>query len=135
MAVALHIRTNAPTATPFPSGAVTAATVHSDHTMSMVFMRRRLVAALVAVVAIAGLWTMASLVVDSFSNGATADLTPAGVAALTETYVVQPGDTFWSIAERRSANGDLRQTVDSLIEANGGSSVLNAGDRLEVPVG
>ena len=40
------------------------------------------------------------------------------------TYVVQAGDTLWSIAERLSPGEDPRTVVDALAEANG----VRAGD-------
>ena len=39
-------------------------------------------------------------------------------------YVVQAGDTLWSIAERVSPGEDQRRVVDALAEANG----VRAGD-------
>ena len=50
-------------------------------------------------------------------------------------YVVQPGDTLWSIAERVNPPGrDLRYTVDRLSEATGGS-LLHPGQRIVIPHG
>lgn len=46
--------------------------------------------------------------------------------------VAQPGETYWSIAEELGADGDIRERVDALVEANGGR-VLRAGDRLALP--
>jgi nucleoid-associated protein YgaU len=40
------------------------------------------------------------------------------------TYVVQAGDTLWSIAERLSPGQDPRPVVDAIAEANG----VRAGD-------
>jgi Tfp pilus assembly protein FimV len=48
------------------------------------------------------------------------------------TYVVQPGDTLWSVAARLDRGGDLRDTVQALAKANGGSAIT-AGQRLVVP--
>ncbi len=50
-------------------------------------------------------------------------------------YVVQPGDTLWSIAERVNPPGrDLRYTVDRLSEVTGGS-LLHPGQRVVIPQG
>ena len=50
-------------------------------------------------------------------------------------YVVQPGDTLWSIAGRVNPPGrDLRHTVDRLSEVTGGS-LLHPGQRIVIPYG
>jgi Tfp pilus assembly protein FimV len=50
------------------------------------------------------------------------------------TYVVQPGDTLWSIARRVAPGQDPRPVVDGLIEANELRGGLQAGQELSVPV-
>jgi len=52
---------------------------------------------------------------------------PAG-----RVYVVQPGDTFWTIADRVSHDGDVRAFVDRLAAAHGTAS-LQPGERLALP--
>lgn len=47
-------------------------------------------------------------------------------------YVVQPGDTLWSIARRLQPEGDLRPLVDQLVDRNGGTD-LTVGQRLPIP--
>ena len=88
--------------------------------------RRRRLAALV----FAGLLLAASLAIASvvLSRPATAGSLPEG----RRTVVVEPGDTYWSIAATIHERGDLRVTVDALIDANG-ARPLFAGDRLEIP--
>ena len=44
-------------------------------------------------------------------------------------YVVQPGDTIWSVARRLDPGGDVRATVDALVDRHGSAS-LEVGDRL-----
>ncbi len=48
------------------------------------------------------------------------------------SYVVQPGDTMWSIAERLDPGGDPRPLVAAL-EAQVGSDTLQPGERLRLP--
>jgi Tfp pilus assembly protein FimV len=50
------------------------------------------------------------------------------------TYVVQPGDTLWSIARRVAPGQDPRPVVDGLIEANDVRDGLQAGQELSIPV-
>ena len=50
------------------------------------------------------------------------------------TYVVQPGDTLWSIARRVAPGQDPRPVVDGLIEANHIQGGLQAGQELSIPV-
>jgi hypothetical protein len=49
-----------------------------------------------------------------------------------DVYVVQPGDTLWTIAERLAPEQDPRPIVDELRQLTGGVE-LDVGDR--VPVG
>jgi len=48
------------------------------------------------------------------------------------TYVVQPGDTLWSIASRLEPGADPRPVVDRLTDAHGGT-VLHVGERIRLP--
>ena len=50
------------------------------------------------------------------------------------TYVVEPGDTLWSIARRVAPGRDPRPVVDGLIEANNLGGGLQAGQELSIPV-
>ena len=50
------------------------------------------------------------------------------------TYVVEPGDTLWSIARRVAPGQDPRPVVDGLIEANDLRGGLQAGQELSIPV-
>jgi hypothetical protein len=54
---------------------------------------------------------------------------PAVPQAAPQVYVVRPGDTVWSIAERLRPDGDVRDLVDQLTERAGGSG-LQAGQRI-----
>jgi Tfp pilus assembly protein FimV len=46
-------------------------------------------------------------------------------------YVVQPGDTIWSIAHDLHPSGDTRATVDRIVALNG-SAALEPGQRLRL---
>jgi hypothetical protein len=50
------------------------------------------------------------------------------------TYVVEPGDTLWSIARRVAPGRDPRPVVDGLIRANDLGAGLQAGQELSIPV-
>ena len=117
-----------------------------------VFRRRRLMALVLSTLVVVGL--VASL--DYLTSLSGADGTPApldarpadsqvsdastagvgasGAVAEGEAYVVQPGDTFWSIAAEVAPGQDPRPVVDRLQDANGGSA-LRVGDRLVIDVG
>jgi LysM repeat protein len=49
-----------------------------------------------------------------------------------KTYVVQPGDTLWSIAVRLDPTGDPRPVVAQLAAQVGGDNVV-PGEQLVVP--
>ncbi|MGH9137612.1 MAG: LysM peptidoglycan-binding domain-containing protein [Acidimicrobiales bacterium] len=57
---------------------------------------------------------------------------PAAPSGVT-TYVVQSGDTVWSIAEALDRGGDVRAVVDRIVAANGGAALV-PGQRLVVEV-
>jgi Tfp pilus assembly protein FimV len=54
------------------------------------------------------------------------------VAVANRVYVVQSGDTLWSIARRLHPGEDPRSVVDQLATQVPGG-VLRAGDRLVLP--
>ena len=90
-----------------------------------VLRRRRL-----AVVVVLGVLLAVALAVASatLSRPAHAGSLPAG----RQTHVVQPGETYWSIAAATTDGGDVRVAVDALIDANGGRALF-PGDRIELP--
>jgi len=92
-----------------------------------VLLRRRLVAVLVLASA---LW-LAGWVLGSLGGGPLAAPEPARPVS-GATYVVQPGDTLWSVAARLDRGGDIRDAVQALAAANGGSAIT-AGQRLVLP--
>jgi Tfp pilus assembly protein FimV len=90
-------------------------------------------AVLMAVGSVAGVRALSSLA----SVPSSPDPAPLGGGSRPvagQVYVVQPGDTLWSIAERIAPDRDPRPVVDALRRANGGPD-LQAGDRLRLEVG
>jgi len=90
------------------------------------YRRRRLLVALVVATLLAVAFGVASI---ALSQPATAGSAPQPRA----TYVVESGDTYWSIAAaRHHGDGDLRIEVDQLIDANDARALM-PGDHLELP--
>ena len=71
-------------------------------------------------------WTILAHVAGLNNDIVGADISPN---APQEIYVVQSGDTLWSISMTFDADGDPRDTNDRLAELNGGSN-LYIGQRL-----
>lgn len=59
---------------------------------------------------------------------------PASVPAIgrSVTYVAQPGDTLWNIAQSLYPGSDITLVVDALVTLNGGASI-QAGQQLFLP--
>ena len=135
------------TSTSSISGSSMAPTRHLSHD---VYLRRRLVVGLavcgVVVAACLGFRTLASrgdetasipTVTPLSASAQPLNMTVNGVdvslafAQGDGFYVVQSGDTLWSIASSLTS-GNIRNYVHSLIELNGGASI-DVGQRLIVP--
>ena len=103
------------------------------------FRRRRAIAALLAAL----LTTLVVLGALEFLGAARATVAGFGGGPLTAsepaalelqpvrrtTYIVQPGDTLWTIARRLQPTGDIRPLVDHLASARDGAP-LRAGERV-----
>jgi hypothetical protein len=91
--------------------------------------RRHLLLALLAVallLALAAPWS-------GKADGSLATPGPAqATLAAHAVYIVQPGDTLWSIAQRLDPEGDPRPTMAALSEQAGGDT-LRPGERLILP--
>jgi nucleoid-associated protein YgaU len=109
-----------------------------------IYRRRRLgvLAAALSVVLLAVLLTS----LTSRSSGSDVRMAPAEAPIVREpaaygasgqsvparaVYVVQPGDTIWSIAHALDPAGDTRATVDRIVALNG-SAALEPGQRLRL---
>ncbi|HEX6418159.1 MAG TPA: LysM peptidoglycan-binding domain-containing protein [Acidimicrobiales bacterium] len=98
--------------------------------------RRRLAALVAAVVLAAAAWAAVGLVSGLGAVGPTAEPRPVDVGPPLESgqeYVVQQGDTLWTIAQRIAPGADPRPIVDALREANGGPE-LQVGTRLTLDI-
>ena len=113
-----------PQLTVIPGGRSTPGVVaRSDQRSRMrVFIVRRLVVGILALVIVAATATMVS---SAVAQGAPTAPVPA-------VYLVRPGDTLWRIAGSFGLDADTRDVVAALARANGGSSIV-AGQRLVVP--
>jgi hypothetical protein len=95
------------------------------------FARRRLAVTVAATAFFAAVWFGSGLLVDSGSSHL--DVLSGSVrTAQGYRYVVQPGDTVWSIASRLQPTGDVEPLVDRL-DASFGGSVLHVGQTVLVP--
>jgi hypothetical protein len=97
----------------------------------VIYLRRRLVLVTVATLAVLGAVHLS----PGFSGGG--PLAASGgpgsahlVAA--RTYVVQPGDTVWSIALHFQPTGDERPLADAITAELGGTSLL-PGEAIRIP--
>jgi hypothetical protein len=118
-----------PMADPWVAGRV-------DRPDAALYRRRRAVALLMLAVAVVLATTVSRLALAGPGGGA---LTTAGSSgarpALTagvHTYVVQPGDTLWSIVRASLHTGDPRPEVDRLALQLDGRALL-PGQRLVLP--
>lgn len=97
---------------------------------TVVFWRRRLVAALVVVGLASALW--AGLGAPGGALTVSGRSSPRASVGGRPAYVVQPGDTLWTLARRLDPHGDPRPLVDRLAAAHGGAT-LRVGERIALP--
>jgi LysM repeat protein len=99
-----------------------------------VYRRRRLGLALavITILAVSYLALTGLRVITGDAGAVPVSSRPAASApAAGETYVVQPGDTLWSIARSLQPSGDVRHLVDTLSDRVGGRALV-AGQSLRV---
>jgi LysM repeat protein len=112
---------------------------------SQVYARRRLLAGMVFVTLVTLVWLGTSTVLANRGSApaSTSTVRPAAAAAplaaaaasatpVAAPYIVQPGDTLWSIAERLRGDHSLADYVAALVDVNGGASV-SVGQQLVLP--
>ena len=98
-----------------------------------VYRRRRAIAFVLGVTVLAAVVLALHGLLVSFGGGPlTTSERPGGAPPPAAVYVVQPGDTFWTIATRIRPGEDPRPLVAQLVAAHG-SPVLLAGERLRLP--
>jgi Tfp pilus assembly protein FimV len=101
-------------------------------------IRRRRLAVLLVAVAVAaasvlGARAIAGMAqIERSTSPEVVELQSVPVAG--QRYVVQPGDTLWSIATEIAPDDDPRVVVDALRDANGGPE-LEVGDELILELG
>ena len=93
---------------------------------SVEYRFRRVLVGIALVILGAFLWTIFAHVTGLNHQSVGADLSPD---APREIYIVQSGDTLWSIAMGIDTDGDPRETGDRLAALNGGSA-LYIGQKL-----
>ena len=74
----------------------------------------------------------ASMIRPASATSLSSAAAPAAVPAAANVYIVQPGDTLWSIGERFHGQAVLVDFVDSLVAANGGTE-LQVAQALTLP--
>lgn len=107
----------------------------AGHPSAATYRRRRLVTLFVAVALLGALLLGAESVLAGRGDGPAS--VPAAGAAGAEgavvRYVVQPGDTLWSIARRMLAPDEAAKWIDDVVAANGASATIDVGQVLTLP--
>ena len=85
------------------------------------FWHRRVAVLLVALVLVAGFGLVLRAAGGSITHEPPA--APANPSVPAGDYVVQPGDTVWSVARRVQPDGDVRPLVDRVVAARGGDGL------------
>lgn len=95
--------------------------------------RRAIVGTTFAVLVAVGAVTATDVLAGSGGDPASAAAgQPARLVVEQATVVALPGDTLWSIAERFRGDTPISRYVDTLVDLNGGASIV-AGQTILVP--
>ena len=118
---------------------------HLAHSVptTQVYIRRRLLVLAVLVAVVAVVWLGAGSVratrdgepaAPSAGRPAvsSAAVSSAAVSSAAGSYMVQPGDTLWSIAAQHHGKADQADYVDALVQRNGGT-IVQVGQVLALP--
>ena len=106
---------------------------HADEgALAEVYRRRRVVVALLALMLVLGGVFAAGRAMAS--GGGVPASVPTAQPVQSEPYIVQPGDTLWSIAGRFHGSDSLAGYVEALVRANQGPDIA-IGQRLLLPAG
>jgi nucleoid-associated protein YgaU len=100
-----------------------------------VYLRRRLLAGVVALAIVLAVMVGAGNVLANRGGApaSTSAVRPASVTAVAGgTYLVQPGDTLWSIAAAVHGGAAPVEYVDTLVALNGGAA-LQVGQVISLP--
>lgn len=97
-----------------------------------IYRRRRVLVVVALFLAVFFLVLAARAALGALGGGPlAAPETPAGSRAAAAVYVVQPGDTYWTIARRLQPSGDVRTLVDRLSSEHAGAP-LQPGEQLAI---
>jgi LysM domain len=105
-----------------------AAVRRSPRTTPATYRRRRIVAVLLALAVVVGVGRVGATL--GGSPLVTPERPPASQSV--DTYVVQPGDSLWSIAQAMAPGSDPRPLVDDIIRERG-DAPLRPGEVVELP--
>ena len=98
------------------------------------YARRRAAAVLVLAALAFSLVLAINVVLGAVGGGPlSAPESSTGLAPIAaQTYVVQPGDTLWTIARQLQPDGDVRPLVH-VLKQRLGRATLQPGDRIAIP--
>ncbi|MFM2182864.1 MAG: hypothetical protein RJB61_1158 [Actinomycetota bacterium] len=97
--------------------------------VTVIHMRRRVVAALAFTGTMLLLWLGAGTVLANRGDDP-ASVSPVRPGA---THIAQPGESLWTIAEQHRGTTDIVVYVEELIDLNGGEAGIQVGQAVRLP--